>query len=170
MQLYQASDNKLVATRMHSRQTHTPKDAETFGSCLSWYGGTSAPKSCVWSATDGVIASKAGTVNYAKLSYATEMTNHYYKVPGQAKLTYVEYWLPTKWTATVTSPGAPAIYTPGIGESLAGQCTCFYQTRIADPVNTATGAVIETINDTVVPGKGLPPIGEPAAAPDSCPT
>ncbi|MEV8569074.1 DUF6531 domain-containing protein [Streptomyces sp. NPDC051322] len=156
MQVYQASDNKLVATRMNSENSFSANDAETTAECLRWIGGGSAPHTCVWSAVDGVFAGKAGTVYYAKLSYATEMTNHFYKVPGEAKPTYAEYWLPTKWTATVTSPGAPAIYTPGIGQSLSGACTCFYQTSIADPVNTATGAVTETIDDTTVPGMGFP--------------
>ncbi|MFI6341114.1 DUF6531 domain-containing protein [Streptomyces sp. NPDC050535] len=153
MQLYRASDNQLVATRLTSRDTAA--SAETSSLCMSWVVG-SAPKTCVWSLRDGLLVGKAGTAYYAKLSYATEMTNHFYQVPNQTKPTYREYWLPTKWTTAVTSPAAPAVYTPGISEGLSGQCTCWYQTLIADPVNTATGAVKETVTDAVVPGKGLP--------------
>ncbi|WP_406169924.1 DUF6531 domain-containing protein [Streptomyces sp. NBC_00996] len=154
IQLYRASDNQLVATRLTSKDTTS--SAETGSLCLRWSLGSSAPKTCLWSLRDGVLVGKAGTAYYAKLSYATEMTNHFYKVPDQDRPTYREYWLPTKWTASVTSPAAPAVYTPGISDGLSGQCTCWYQTLIADPVNTATGAVTETVTDTVVPGKGLP--------------
>ncbi|MEU8984630.1 polymorphic toxin type 17 domain-containing protein [Streptomyces sp. NPDC048309] len=154
LQLYRASDNQLVATRLTSRDTYS--SAETTSLCLRWSSGSTAPKTCLWSLRDGVLVGKAGTAYYAKLSYATEMTNHWYKVPDQDRPTYREYWLPTKWTATTTSPAAPALYTPGISDGMSGLCTCWYQTRIADPVNTATGAVTETVTDTVVPGKGLP--------------
>lgn len=154
MQLYRASDNQLVATRLTSRDTFA--SAETSSLCMRWNSGDSAPKTCVWSLRDGLLVGKAGTVYYAKLSYATQMTNHFYKVPDQTKPTYREYWLPTKWTTAVTSPSAPAVYTPGIGESLSGWCTCWYQIKIADPVNTATGTVTENVTDGIVPGKGLP--------------
>ncbi|UIX35156.1 DUF6531 domain-containing protein [Streptomyces sp. GQFP] len=154
IQLYRASDNQLVATRLTSRTTMS--SAETNGLCVRWVSGSSAPATCVWSLRDGLLVGKAGTVYYAKLSYATEMTNHFYQVPDQTKPTYREYWLPTKWTTAVTSPGAPVVYTPGIGESLSGWCTCWYQVRIADPVNTATGAVTETVTDAVMSGRGLP--------------
>ncbi|MDQ0931468.1 hypothetical protein QFZ49_001375 [Streptomyces turgidiscabies] len=154
MQLYRASDNQLVATRLTSRDTLS--SAETNSLCMRWNSDNSAPKTCVWSLRDGLLVGKAGTVYYAKLSYATQMTNHFYKVPDQTKPTYREYWLPTKWTTAVTSPGAPVVYTPGIGESMSGWCTCWYQTRIADPVNTATGAVTETVTDAVLSGRGLP--------------
>ncbi|MEU9974093.1 polymorphic toxin type 17 domain-containing protein [Streptomyces sp. NPDC051014] len=152
--LYRASDNTLVATRLTS--SDTTKSAETTSLCLGWSLGSSAPKTCVWSLKDGVLDGNAGTAYYAKLSFATQMTNHFYKVPDQAQLTYREYYLPTAWTAAITSPAGPAVYTAGVDEGLSGWCTCFYQTRIADPVNTATGAVTETVTDTVVPGKGQP--------------
>ncbi|MDX3750613.1 DUF6531 domain-containing protein [Streptomyces sp. AK08-02] len=154
MQLYRASDNQLVATRLTSRDTFS--SAETTSLCRRWNADNSAPMNCVWSLRDGLLVGKVGTVYYAKLSYATQMTNHFYKVPDQTKPTYREYYLPTKWTTAVTSPGAPAIYTPGIGEGLSGQCTCWFQMLIADPVNTATGTVTETVTDAVMSGKGLP--------------
>ncbi|MFJ9544129.1 DUF6531 domain-containing protein [Streptomyces sp. NPDC101225] len=152
--LYRASDNKLVATRLTS--SDATRSAETTSLCLGWSLGSSAPKTCVWSLKDGVLDGTAGTAYYAKLSFATQMTNHFYKVPDQAQLTYREYYLPTAWTTAVTSPAGPAVYTAGIDEGLSGWCTCFYQTNIADPVNTATGAVSETVTDAVVPGKGRP--------------
>lgn len=49
-----------------------------------------------------------------------------------------------------------AQYTPGLPPTLAGGCTCQDQQYAGDPVNTATGAVMEQATDVSVPGPGQP--------------
>ncbi|MGE6730819.1 DUF6531 domain-containing protein [Streptomyces sp. NPDC059900] len=156
LQLYRASDNKLMATRLVSRDT-TTSQGDTVGACTWWVAGTGSdvPKNCSFGVTDGVLDGQTGVEFYAKISFGAEQTNHWYKFPDVDKK-YREYWLPTAWTSSLTTPKGTAWLTPGIPGGMGGNCTCSYQFYRADPVNTATGVVRETITDAVVPGKGLP--------------
>ncbi|CAG7624851.1 RHS repeat protein [Actinacidiphila bryophytorum] len=150
IELYNASTNALVSTRITNHQTST--DGDTLGVCLQWlYSGLM--NQCAWIVTDGAIAGTAGTKYYAKLSFATQQTLHYYQISDTI---YQEYWLPTAWTTPVTTASGPAVHTPGIPGGMDGQCSCSHQTNRADPVNTATGTVTETVTDAAVPGKGVP--------------
>ena len=61
------------------------------------------------------------------------------------------------WSPWYTTQSHPAVYTPGIPGDLAGQCTCgLIQAYRADPVNTATGAFVESAVDVQGTGPGLP--------------
>ncbi|MFF0726046.1 DUF6531 domain-containing protein [Streptomyces sp. NPDC004134] len=150
IQLYRASDNALVATRITNFATLRRKD--TSGGCLQWIG-QGGDQLCSWSVTDGVIAGTAGTDYYAKLSYANEIGSYYEQLDADS---WQHYETPTGWTTAVRTPTAPALRTPGVPGSMAGACTCPYQVYRADPVNTATGAVTESATDASVPGSGLP--------------
>ncbi|MFJ2633319.1 FG-GAP-like repeat-containing protein [Streptomyces sp. NPDC087422] len=128
---------------------------DTFGVCLQWIQGGPKdwPQTCSWDVAEGVIAGKNGTPYYGKLYYATQSTIHYYQIN---KDTFQEYSLPSAWTAPATTPTGPAFYTPGIPGGMDGQCSCSHQSSRADPVNTATGTVTETVTDASVPGAGVP--------------
>ncbi|WP_189964025.1 FG-GAP-like repeat-containing protein [Streptomyces violascens] len=155
IELYRASDNQLAITRLSSKDSVGP--GGTGGMCLQWLpklpGLPEFPHLCYWAMHDGGL--QAGTRYYAKVSYATQMTNHWYKVPGTER-TYREYWLPTAWSASATTAATEALYTPGVPDDMGGSCTCSYQNYAADPVNTASGAVTESATDASVPGLGLP--------------
>ncbi|QKV67681.1 RHS repeat-associated core domain-containing protein [Streptomyces harbinensis] len=56
----------------------------------------------------------------------------------------------------MTTEPITAIGAPGIPSGMAGNCVCDYQQRIADPVNTATGEVVEDLTDVTVAGAGVP--------------
>ncbi|MFD8352563.1 DUF6531 domain-containing protein [Streptomyces coelicoflavus] len=55
-----------------------------------------------------------------------------------------------------TSGLVQAFYTPGISNAQSGTCTCYAQTRRADPINTATGVFTERFNDALLGGSGVP--------------
>ncbi|WP_159399830.1 DUF6531 domain-containing protein [Streptomyces alboflavus] len=154
LQLYRASDDKLVATRLVSHHA-TESQGDTQVLCTNWLPVDVPVKTCAAQVTDGVLAGKSGTDFYAKMSFGTEHERHYYKFPDVPK-TWQQYYLPTKWTSSATTPTGTAWYTPGIAGGMGGNCTCDYQSYRADPVNTATGVVRETVTDAEVPGKGLP--------------
>lgn len=80
LQLYRASDNKLMATRLVSRDT-TESQGDTHGSCIWWILGTGSniPKTCTVGVADGVLAGQTGVKFYAKISFATDQTFHWYK-------------------------------------------------------------------------------------------
>ncbi|MFE9116556.1 FG-GAP-like repeat-containing protein [Streptomyces sp. NPDC007172] len=153
IELYDASNNQLVARRLTSRDMYASGEANGF--CLQWLPDSSKlPHTCEWWFSDGVIAGANGKKLYAKVSFATQFVRHYIAVPGQPN-TYQEYNAPTAWTAATTTPTGPAVYTPGIPDGMGGSCTCTYQNYMADPVNTASGAVTESVIDVSMPGKGL---------------
>ncbi|TCC48812.1 RHS repeat protein [Kribbella capetownensis] len=56
------------------------------------------------------------------------------------------------------SQSQPALFTPGIPGDLAGQCACNAgsQAYRGDPVNTATGAFVESFTDVQGTGPGVP--------------
>jgi RHS repeat-associated protein len=148
IQLFDSSSNALVATGITNYTNAF--DGTAFGSCQGWQGGVPGPGSeCDWNVHDGALTQ--GKSYYAKLSFATQTTLHYYQLDTD---TFQQYLLPTAWTAAATSLVGPANTTPGVAEGEAGQCTCSYEADRADPVNTATGAVTENVTDVAFPGSG----------------
>uniref|UniRef100_A0AAU2V2F5 FG-GAP-like repeat-containing protein n=1 Tax=Streptomyces sp. NBC_00003 TaxID=2903608 RepID=A0AAU2V2F5_9ACTN len=162
LELYQTSNNQLVATRLSSADDYNnralPGKVTEEGMCMEWLRplvGKDAPIPpwCVWQLSEPSLHD--GMNYYAKLSFATQAELHVYKMWSNPD-TYRIYWLPTQWTTPTVTPSAPAIYTPGIPDGMGGSCTCSYQSYMGDPVNTATGAVTESATDVSVPGVGLP--------------
>ncbi|MGW8724890.1 ricin-type beta-trefoil lectin domain protein [Streptomyces sp. NPDC055808] len=152
IELYDASNSQLVARRLTSRDMSVSGEANGF--CLQWLPDSSLlPHTCEWWFSDGVVAGMNGKNLYAKVSFATQFVSHYMAVPGQPN-TYQQYYAPTAWTAASNTPTGPAVYTPGIPDGMGGSCTCTYQNYMADPVNTASGAVTESVTDVSVQGKG----------------
>ncbi|WP_188282646.1 FG-GAP-like repeat-containing protein [Streptomyces sp. CBMA29] len=146
LQLYQASNNSLVADRYVDLDS--PVDGDTSGSCIRWIVPTFPENLCGFDIGDGVLQGKAGTNYYAKIYFPTQLQEH--------RDSSGTFYVPYAWGAPVTSPTAPAVFTPGIPGGMDGQCSCSHQTNRADPVNTATGTVSETVTDAVVPGAGVP--------------
>jgi RHS repeat-associated protein len=61
------------------------------------------------------------------------------------------------WSPWFTTQAHPALFTPGIPGDMAGQCTCGQiQQYMGDPVNTATGAFVESVVDVQGTGPGVP--------------
>lgn len=151
LELYRSSDNALVADRYTDKDTWS--DGDTDGNCIYWLFPSLPEDACYFRITDGVIQGFAGTSFYAKIYFTTQIQEYWVET---APNTYSLYYVPYTWSAAVTSASGPAVYTPGIPGGMGGQCSCSHQADRADPVNTATGTVMETVTDAVVPGSGVP--------------
>lgn len=155
LDLYRAFDNKLIATRNYDTDDLGLTGGDTSGFCVQWII-KNVSKQCGFTVYDGVLLTQPAKAYYAKVSWTTAVTYSCEQVEGEPEGTCQYIYRPHEWGSKTTSPSGAAWTTPGVPGSMAGNCTCSYQVRVADPVNTATGAVVESVTDATVPGKGLP--------------
>jgi RHS repeat-associated protein len=130
----------------------------------------------VKSVSDGsVVAQKSVTQWYVKNGYISSDPESRYGVPNEVLCVnldigfFCQFFIDgpplvegSEYTSTIrfatgeviTSPAWPAVQYASVPASMSGICTCAYQARRADPVNTAMGALLETTTDVALPGAG----------------
>lgn len=128
-------------------------------------------RSSVWT-VDVALIDVATGAEIALPSYALDCPSSYCKSAGIWSDTLSAGLTPGKLykgkfrvrNSSATSPwmtlsqSQPALFTPGIPGDLAGQCACNAgsQAYRGDPVNTATGAFVESFTDVQGTGPGVP--------------